>query len=90
MEHQKVDPSVHLCTQLACLRLILRPRLFAAIALEHADRPATFGIEHGSNHGGLLVALAACSDRIRVVAGKDFVLKLIIHWDARPARKRLH
>jgi hypothetical protein len=61
------------------LRLILRPCLLAALALEHADRAASFGIEHRPNHGGFLVALAACPDRIRVVAGKDLVLELIVH-----------
>jgi hypothetical protein len=59
--------------------------LLAALALEHADRAASFGIEHRPNHGGFLVALAADSDWIGVVARKDFVLELIIH-ECRPAR----
>jgi len=59
--------------------LILDPCLFAAIALEHADCPAGDGIEHIHDLAGLLAAGVAGSDRVRVKAGKDFVLKIAVH-----------
>jgi hypothetical protein len=63
----------------AALSLILGPCLFAALALEHADRAPIVGIEHSPNQGGLLVAMAACSDWIGFEARKYFVLEIIIH-----------
>jgi hypothetical protein len=61
------------------LRLILGPCLFAALALEHADRAPIAGIEHSPNQGGLFVALIASSDGIGIEAGKDLVFELVIH-----------
>ena len=61
------------------LRFIFGPGLLPALALEHPDRAASLRIEHRPNHGGVLVALAACLDRIRIEARKHFVLELIIH-----------
>jgi hypothetical protein len=53
--------------------------LFAALALEHADRAPIAGIEHSPNQGGLFVALIASSDGIGIEAGKDLVFELVIH-----------
>jgi hypothetical protein len=63
----------------APLSLILGPCLFAALALEHADRASVVGIEHSPNQGGLLVAMAAHPDWIRFEARKYFVLEIVIH-----------
>jgi hypothetical protein len=58
--------------------------LFAALALEHADRAPVLGIEH-SPQGGLLGTMAARSDRIGVEARKYFVLEIVIHGWPRAA-----
>jgi hypothetical protein len=64
--------------------LLLGPGLLPTLALEHADRAAIVGIEHGPNQRGLLVAIVAGPDWIGVVAGKDFVFELVTHgWPAR-------
>ena len=54
--------------------------MLPAFAFEHADGPAIHGIEHRPNHGWLLAANAASPDWIGIVAGKDFVLEIAVHW----------
>jgi hypothetical protein len=61
------------------LYLILGPGLLTALALEHADCAPVVGIEHGSNHSGLLAAIAACSDRIGIEAARDLVFEVVVH-----------
>jgi len=59
--------------------LILRPCLLTAIAFEHTDGAAGLRIQHRPKQRRLLIAVATGLDRIGGVAGKDFVLKLVIH-----------
>jgi hypothetical protein len=59
--------------------LFLGPRLLPALALEHAEGPATHWIEHRPKEGGLVAASAADPDRVRTEAGKHFVLELVFH-----------
>src|ERR1700709_486252 len=56
--------------------LILDPRLFAAVTLEHADCPTGDGIEHAHNLRGFLAAGFTRLDRIWIKTGKNFVLKI--------------
>jgi hypothetical protein len=59
--------------------LILDPRLFAALTLEHADCPAGGRIEHAHNLRRLLSAGGTCLHRVWIKARKDFVLKIAVH-----------
>jgi hypothetical protein len=60
-------------------RLIFGPGALTALALEHADRAAIAGIEHGQNQSGLLITMTAQPDWIGLEAGKDLVLKFVFH-----------
>ena len=73
---QLIQDSTQVCRygpEHKVLPLILAPCLVTALALEHADRAAISGIEHGQNKNGLLIAIIARPDRLGIVAGKDFI-----------------
>jgi hypothetical protein len=66
----------------AGLRLVFLPSLLAALALEHANSATLSGIQHGSDKGRLLAAMAARPDQGGLDAQKGPVLKLAAHGDS--------
>jgi hypothetical protein len=53
--------------------------LLSAFALEHANRPAISGIEHGPKQSGLTAAAATRRNRIGFESGKHLVFEFVIH-----------
>jgi hypothetical protein len=78
LARKEVKLKTRLSTE-AALLLILGPSLLPALALEHANRAAILGIEHGPKERGLIAALAARRNRIGCEAGKDFVFEFVLH-----------
>jgi hypothetical protein len=61
---------------------IFGPRLLSALALEHANCPATQGIQHRPDEGWLLAARTAQPNGVRLVAAEYLVLELGTHRNA--------